>query len=257
MRAWWEAVPGRVSRRAQPARPGRRLHRPVRPRRRAAAPARERPGVRAVAGAPAGPPRPPAASGSCSPAPRWPTAPERRRRRAWPRCCATWSAPRSRPGRRCGAIYSHTRGGELLDQIAPLGFVALEGEDPVRLGGGSLRPIVCDLGPESVAGWLSGMAARDLPGGDDRARRAGARAGARRPAHRAQRRSSATCCATCASARAGPSSARRSCARSGGTQWTGGSNVVDVAVSGLRRKLGERAGALQTVRGVGYRLQPL
>jgi two-component system alkaline phosphatase synthesis response regulator PhoP len=42
-----------------------------------------------------------------------------------------------------------------------------------------------------------------------------------------------------------------------GHAWTGGSNVVDVAVSGLRRKLGERAGALETVRGVGYRLQPL
>ena len=38
-----------------------------------------------------------------------------------------------------------------------------------------------------------------------------------------------------------------------GYEWTGGSNVVDVAVSGLRRKLGEHAGALETVRGVGYR----
>jgi DNA-binding response OmpR family regulator len=28
-------------------------------------------------------------------------------------------------------------------------------------------------------------------------------------------------------------------------------------VSGLRRKLGARAGALETVRGVGYRLRPL
>jgi DNA-binding response OmpR family regulator len=42
-----------------------------------------------------------------------------------------------------------------------------------------------------------------------------------------------------------------------GHAWTGGSNVVDVAIAGLRRKLGDRAGALQTVRGVGYRLQPL
>ena len=42
-----------------------------------------------------------------------------------------------------------------------------------------------------------------------------------------------------------------------GYEWTGGSNVVEVAVSGLRRKLGDRAGALQTVRGVGYRLTPL
>ena len=42
-----------------------------------------------------------------------------------------------------------------------------------------------------------------------------------------------------------------------GYEWTGGSNVVEVAVSGLRRKLGSRAGALETVRGVGYRLREL
>jgi two-component system alkaline phosphatase synthesis response regulator PhoP len=42
-----------------------------------------------------------------------------------------------------------------------------------------------------------------------------------------------------------------------GYEWTGGSNVVEVAVSGLRRKLGDRAAALETVRGVGYRLQRL
>ena len=42
-----------------------------------------------------------------------------------------------------------------------------------------------------------------------------------------------------------------------GYEWTGGSNVVEVAVSGLRRKLGARAAALETVRGVGYRLRGL
>lgn len=42
-----------------------------------------------------------------------------------------------------------------------------------------------------------------------------------------------------------------------GYEWTGGSNVVQVAVCGLRRKLGDRAGALETVRGVGYRLRRL
>jgi DNA-binding response OmpR family regulator len=42
-----------------------------------------------------------------------------------------------------------------------------------------------------------------------------------------------------------------------GYDWTGGSNVVEVVVSSLRRKLGERAGALETVRGVGYKLGPL
>jgi DNA-binding response OmpR family regulator len=38
-----------------------------------------------------------------------------------------------------------------------------------------------------------------------------------------------------------------------GYDWTGGSNVVEVVVSALRRKLGAHAGAIETVRGVGYR----
>jgi DNA-binding response OmpR family regulator len=29
--------------------------------------------------------------------------------------------------------------------------------------------------------------------------------------------------------------------------------VIEVAVSGIRRKLGEHAGLIETVRGVGYR----
>jgi hypothetical protein len=42
-----------------------------------------------------------------------------------------------------------------------------------------------------------------------------------------------------------------------GYEWTGGSNVVEVAISALRKKLGDRASALRTVRGVGYALDPL
>jgi len=42
-----------------------------------------------------------------------------------------------------------------------------------------------------------------------------------------------------------------------GYDWDGGSNVVDVVVSALRRKLGDRADTLETVRGVGYRLRPV
>lgn len=38
-----------------------------------------------------------------------------------------------------------------------------------------------------------------------------------------------------------------------GHRYAGGSNVVDVVVRSLRRKLGPKADALQTVRGVGYR----
>ncbi len=38
-----------------------------------------------------------------------------------------------------------------------------------------------------------------------------------------------------------------------GYDWSGGSNVVEVVVSALRRKLGPHASCLETVRGVGYR----
>ena len=39
-----------------------------------------------------------------------------------------------------------------------------------------------------------------------------------------------------------------------GYDWTGGSNVIEVVISALRRKLGAHAGKIETVRGVGYRL---
>ena len=38
-----------------------------------------------------------------------------------------------------------------------------------------------------------------------------------------------------------------------GTDWRGGSNVIETVVSALRRKLGRHAGMIETVRGVGYR----
>lgn len=40
-----------------------------------------------------------------------------------------------------------------------------------------------------------------------------------------------------------------------GTEFTGGSNVVDAVVRSLRRKLGTAAPAVETVRGSGYRLR--
>ncbi len=39
------------------------------------------------------------------------------------------------------------------------------------------------------------------------------------------------------------------------TDYTGGSNVVDTVVRGLRRKLGDHAGEIETVTGTGYRLR--
>ena len=39
-----------------------------------------------------------------------------------------------------------------------------------------------------------------------------------------------------------------------GTEFTGGSNVVDAVVRSLRHKLGAAAPVIETVRGSGYRL---
>jgi DNA-binding response OmpR family regulator len=40
-----------------------------------------------------------------------------------------------------------------------------------------------------------------------------------------------------------------------GSAYDGGSNVVDVVVRGLRKKLGPDGARVETVRGVGYRLR--
>ena len=41
-----------------------------------------------------------------------------------------------------------------------------------------------------------------------------------------------------------------------GYDYAGGSNVIEALVKSLRRKLGDRASAIETVRGVGYRFVP-
>jgi DNA-binding response OmpR family regulator len=41
-----------------------------------------------------------------------------------------------------------------------------------------------------------------------------------------------------------------------GYEYTGGSNVIEANVRSLRRKLGDRAGSIETVRGLGYRFSP-
>ena len=153
-------------------------------------------------------------------------------------------------------IYSASRGEELDAQLAPLGFAALPDCPELELGGVAFGPNVCDLGPESVAGWLSALAAHDLPLAttrlDEDARELVV--DGRRIAL-----SKLECdVLRYLREREDQSVAREALLRDvWGYEWTGGSNVVDVAVSGLRRKLGARAGALETVRGVGYRLRPL
>ena len=40
-----------------------------------------------------------------------------------------------------------------------------------------------------------------------------------------------------------------------GYSYTGGSNVVDVVIRSLRKKLGDRSAVIETVSGVGYRVR--
>jgi hypothetical protein len=153
-------------------------------------------------------------------------------------------------------IYSAVRGAEGHAPLAPLGFAALEDCADVEIGGVAWRPVLCDLGPESVTGWLSAMAGRDVPAEptllDEDARELvldGRRVALSKLECDVLRY---------LRDREGRPVAREALLRDvWGFEWTGGSNVVEVAVSGLRRKLGEHAAALETVRGVGYRLRRL
>ena len=97
-----------------------------------------------------------------------------------------------------------------------------------------------DFGPASVDGWLAELGARERLAGDEESEPSGLtpleaqvmaylRAREGRPVDRAALLRDVW-----------------------GYEWTGGSNVVEVVISSLRRKLGDECG-IATVRGVGYR----
>jgi hypothetical protein len=144
-----------------------------------------------------------------------------------------------------------------LTVLAPLGFGALPGAS-VQIGQNTHWTLVNDFGPGSIDGWLSEVVGRELAAGeptvvDPAARRLvldGRAVDLSRleldVLRHLQRRE-------------GIAVTREELLREvWGHQWTGASsNVVEAVVSGIRRKLGERAAVLETVRGVGYRLGPL
>jgi hypothetical protein len=144
-----------------------------------------------------------------------------------------------------------------LGVLAPLGFRALPGP-PVQIGNDAHWTLVNDFGPGSIDGWLSEVVGRELAADEpsvlDPVARQLVLDG--RPIdlsrleldvlrHLQQRQGIAV--------------TREELLREvWGHQWTGAnSNVVEAVVSGLRRKMGNRAAALETVRGIGYRLGPL
>jgi hypothetical protein len=153
-------------------------------------------------------------------------------------------------------IYSHVRGDALLAQIAPIGFAPLPGRD-VMVGGLAHRATLCDLGPESVAGWVSRLAADDPAACEPARLDDGARELVLDGRRIALTRLEYEVLAHLREHEGRPVTREALLREVWGYEWTGGSNVVEVAVSGLRRKLGSRAAALETVRGVGYRLREL
>lgn len=136
--------------------------------------------------------------------------------------------------------------------LRQLGFRRLPEAD-VDVGGATFRTVMLDFGPSSVDGWLACLVGAELGVEDDdlfdvAARELvldGARVGLTRLEFEVLRY---------LHEREGRAVSRQSLlADVWGYEYQGGSNVVESVVRGLRKKLGQRAGVIQTVPGVGYR----
>jgi DNA-binding response OmpR family regulator len=145
----------------------------------------------------------------------------------------------------------------VLTVLAPLGFATLS-DAPVRIGEDAYWTLVNDFGPSSIDGWLTEVVGRELAADEpavlDPAARRLVLDGRGVDLSRLEMD-----VLSHLQRRQGIAVTREELLREvWGHEWTGASsNVVEVVVSGLRRKMGDRAGALETVRGVGYRLGSL
>jgi hypothetical protein len=139
-----------------------------------------------------------------------------------------------------------------LSQLAPLGFARLPG-GAAEVGGTTFHALCNDFGPSSIDGWLTDLAAREMLIDDgallDPDRRQLILDGTRADLTKLE-----FDVLQYLYEHEGRVVGRAALLRDvWGYDWSGGSNVVEVVISALRRKLGDRAGSLQTVRGVGYR----
>ena len=139
--------------------------------------------------------------------------------------------------------------------LEPLGFAPLA--PAIDAGAARYTILVNDFGPGSVDAWLAEVVGRELQDAEEgvvnAARHELVLDGRRIPLTRLE-----LALLRYLQQHDGRAVRRDALLRDvWGHQWTGGSNVVETVVSGLRRKLGDRAAALETVRGVGYRLRPL
>jgi hypothetical protein len=134
----------------------------------------------------------------------------------------------------------------------PLGFVRLPG-DPPELGGVPYYPLLLDFGPSSVDGWLSRLVASELQVEDDSILDLvqhqlildGQRVDLTKLEFEV---------INYLYQRKGTVVTRSDLLRDvWGYDYAGGSNVIEANVRSLRRKLGDRAASIETIRGLGYR----
>jgi DNA-binding winged helix-turn-helix (wHTH) protein len=127
--------------------------------------------------------------------------------------------------------------------------------EQVDLGGEPLRPMVLDMGPQSVTGWLALHAARAVES-DSSLLDATDRTVAVGSDRVALSRLEYAVLEALVVAGGRPVSRAELIERAWGTTYDGGSNVVDAVIRTLRRRLGPSAAAVETVRGIGYRWAP-
>ncbi len=136
--------------------------------------------------------------------------------------------------------------------VTPLGFVPLP--DAVKLDGVSYHSALLDFGPSSVDGWLTKLAARELLIAQD---------SILDPVERQLQLDGRRVDLTRLEfdvldylhQRQGKVVDRSDLLRDVWGYSHVGSNVIDTVVRSLRKKLGERASMIETVRGRGYRFQ--
>jgi hypothetical protein len=138
------------------------------------------------------------------------------------------------------------------DLLEPLRFTELPGPT-TEIDGAPFHHLCLELGPRSVDGWLADLVASELalPTGPQLDVDAQTLRLADREVPLTQLELKLLRCLVDRGGRAVP---RAELLRDvWGHRWEGGGNVIEVAVHGIRRKLGDDADLVETVRGVGYR----
>lgn len=138
--------------------------------------------------------------------------------------------------------------------LQQLGFRRIPEADVV-IGNAVYRTAMLDFGPASVDGWLARLVAAELGMEEDELLDRSAHelvvAGRRVPLTRLEFQ-----VMEYLSERTGAAVSRQSLINDvWGYQYQGGSNVVDVVIRSLRKKLGTQSGLIETATGVGYRLK--